>query len=350
MISRDHMTGRLPEPAPAPEAREAAIAQALQQFDRRHEAPARDSSQRPLRQAAALPPRRMRLATPAVRYLAAASVALFIAAPAAWFAFNEIQQREDRPTAAGSMQDRIAPVPPQADGAAPAPAAPSGEAPPAPSRPPAPLEKRNAPPALGYSAPEPAPPQPRQAERSDTPAASSASPPALPPPPVAARPAERSESLAARSGEPRPAAPQPRAAAPQPLAKQKVPGAAARGGQDDWDGCRAGDPERKIIGCARIIEDSSRTASDRRDALVERGKAYAQRGNLDRAIADLTDAIRLDPANAAAFYNRSLAYRAKGESERANADCARASALDPAYRSRCSPDADRMIRSGSGVY
>ena len=63
--------------------------------------------------------------------------------------------------------------------------------------------------------------------------------------------------------------------------------------------------------------------------------AYAQRGEFDRAIGDFTETIKLDPGNAAAFYNRSLAYRAKGEHDRARADCSQATGIDAGYRSRC---------------
>ena len=37
----------------------------------------------------------------------------------------------------------------------------------------------------------------------------------------------------------------------------------------------------------------------------------------DRAIADLSEAIRLDPKSAAAYGNRAAAYRIKGENDRA---------------------------------
>lgn len=40
----------------------------------------------------------------------------------------------------------------------------------------------------------------------------------------------------------------------------------------------------------------------------------------DSAIADFTEAIKLDPRYASAYYNRSLAYEAKGERKRAKAD------------------------------
>src|SRR5262249_15530471 len=87
MGSEHNLAGRLPEPpTPSPEAREAAIARALQQFDRAHEA--RDSGpslRLPASAARASAPRgRTTLGRPSVRYLVAASVAAFIAAPVGW--------------------------------------------------------------------------------------------------------------------------------------------------------------------------------------------------------------------------------------------------------------------------
>jgi tetratricopeptide (TPR) repeat protein len=52
----------------------------------------------------------------------------------------------------------------------------------------------------------------------------------------------------------------------------------------------------------------------------------------DRAIADLSEAIRLDPKRASAFYNRGVAYRAKGDLGHADADAAEAMRLDPTLK------------------
>jgi tetratricopeptide (TPR) repeat protein len=57
--------------------------------------------------------------------------------------------------------------------------------------------------------------------------------------------------------------------------------------------------------------------------------AYRAKGNNDRAIADSTQAIRLDPKYAPAYYNRGLAKRAKGDTAGGDADVATAKQLDP---------------------
>jgi len=49
----------------------------------------------------------------------------------------------------------------------------------------------------------------------------------------------------------------------------------------------------------------------------------------DKAIADCTEAIRLDPNNAILYYNRALAYYSKDNYARALADCRTALCLAP---------------------
>jgi tetratricopeptide (TPR) repeat protein len=47
---------------------------------------------------------------------------------------------------------------------------------------------------------------------------------------------------------------------------------------------------------------------------------YAWKNWTDKAIADFTEAIRLDPKAADAYYNRGNAYGHKGDTEKAKAD------------------------------
>lgn len=64
-------------------------------------------------------------------------------------------------------------------------------------------------------------------------------------------------------------------------------------------------------------------------AYRNRGIAYAEKGEYDKAIADYDEAIRLDPEDATAYYNRGDAYYAKDELDNARADLAKAVRLDP---------------------
>ncbi len=65
------------------------------------------------------------------------------------------------------------------------------------------------------------------------------------------------------------------------------------------------------------------------NAYAIRGWAYGEKGEWDKAIADCTEAVRLDPKNAAAYGARGCAYANKGEWDKAIADCTEAIRLDP---------------------
>jgi tetratricopeptide (TPR) repeat protein len=55
-------------------------------------------------------------------------------------------------------------------------------------------------------------------------------------------------------------------------------------------------------------------------AYNNRGWAYDKKGDHDKAIAEYTEAIRLDPKDAMAYNNRGWAYRKKGELDKAKQD------------------------------
>ena len=60
-----------------------------------------------------------------------------------------------------------------------------------------------------------------------------------------------------------------------------------------------------------------------------RGNAWAERGNLDRAIADYDAAITINPSFAEAYINRGIACAKKGYLERAIADYEAALRINP---------------------
>ena len=104
---------------------------------------------------------------------------------------------------------------------------------------------------------------------------------------------------------------------------------AAAASRADWDACKGDDPDRSIAACTRIIQGRGETAKNSAIAHHERGLAYRSKGDFDRAIADYSEAIRLDPKLAAAYNNRGNAYKNKGDFDRAIADLSEAIRLDP---------------------
>jgi lipoprotein NlpI len=95
---------------------------------------------------------------------------------------------------------------------------------------------------------------------------------------------------------------------------------AAAASRADWDACKGDDPDRSIAACTRIIQGRGETAKDSAVAHHERGLSYKSKGNFDRAIADFSEAIRLDPNYAEVYYLRGVTYGNKGDLDRAIAD------------------------------
>jgi Flp pilus assembly protein TadD len=60
-----------------------------------------------------------------------------------------------------------------------------------------------------------------------------------------------------------------------------------------------------------------------------RGLGYAAKGDYDRAIGDLDQAIQLDPKNATSYAGRCAALINRGEADQALNDCNKAIQLDP---------------------
>src|SRR5262245_3020340 len=102
--------------------------------------------------------------------------------------------------------------------------------------------------------------------------------------------------------------------------------------QQDRDDCyQATDPDLKIRACTAVIEDRSENQRNRVIAYNSRGIAWRRKGNYDRAIADYTEAIRLDPKYVLAYNNRCFAWYLKKDYDRAIADCNEAIRLDPKH-------------------
>jgi len=89
------------------------------------------------------------------------------------------------------------------------------------------------------------------------------------------------------------------------------------------------EPDRRIAACTAVIESGRETKHDQAVAFTTRGTAYYRKRDLDRAIADYSEAIRLDPNYALPFANRGRMYVAKGDRARGIPDFTEAIRLDP---------------------
>jgi tetratricopeptide (TPR) repeat protein len=97
----------------------------------------------------------------------------------------------------------------------------------------------------------------------------------------------------------------------------------------EWfeNGYKATDPDEQI----HCYTEAIRLKPDYALAYYNRGLARYDKGDLDAALEDYTEAIRLKPDYAHAYYNRGLARRAKGDLDGGLKDYTKAIRLKPDY-------------------
>lgn len=103
---------------------------------------------------------------------------------------------------------------------------------------------------------------------------------------------------------------------------------------EDWTSCaRAGglSADHPIRGCTAVIEAGQQLLVQLVAAYNNRGVAFRSNGEIDRAIEDYDQAIRLKPDYYIAINNRGVAFMNKGELDRAIADFDRTIRLKPDY-------------------
>ena len=98
---------------------------------------------------------------------------------------------------------------------------------------------------------------------------------------------------------------------------------------DHANTCKQASGDVAIAACTRAIASGRYAGHDLAKLHYDRAVEYANKGDYDRAIADFSAAIRLDPKYDPAFNNRGAAYLAKGGHDRAIADLNEAIRLDP---------------------
>jgi tetratricopeptide (TPR) repeat protein len=95
--------------------------------------------------------------------------------------------------------------------------------------------------------------------------------------------------------------------------------------------CRDADkaPDQRLPACDRVLASAPMSDKDRAGAYAWRGMAYSLKGDDDRALADLSESLRLDGTVANIFALRGQLYVSKGDLNGALADFSNAVSLAP---------------------
>jgi tetratricopeptide (TPR) repeat protein len=117
------------------------------------------------------------------------------------------------------------------------------------------------------------------------------------------------------------------------LAASMFFGRAFADNQADLDRCKFagefGKADERIAACDRVINDPKAIAQDRSAALSSRCGWWWTKQDLDRALSDCNEAIRLYSGNPGAYLNRGNAFLSKSDPEGALGDFNAAIRLDP---------------------
>ena len=96
--------------------------------------------------------------------------------------------------------------------------------------------------------------------------------------------------------------------------------------------------DQTIQGCNAVVVSNKETPEDKGNALANRGLAYKNKGQLDRALDDYNEAVRLSPNTSNNYNLRGSGYDAVKQYDRAILDYDQALKLDPksstAYNNR----------------
>jgi tetratricopeptide (TPR) repeat protein len=99
-----------------------------------------------------------------------------------------------------------------------------------------------------------------------------------------------------------------------------------------WKECELADhnPDRSIAACSQLLNRGP--TAIRAAAFHNRGLAWAAKGNLDQAVSDIGQGIRLDPQHAYRWQDRGEIYTRLGKYQQAIADIIEAIRKDPVAR------------------
>jgi tetratricopeptide (TPR) repeat protein len=100
---------------------------------------------------------------------------------------------------------------------------------------------------------------------------------------------------------------------------------------DEWDSCVKLSDDLAVAGCSRAIDSREYTGRSLARLYARRGGAYQAQGDVNRAVADYNESMRIDPTYPSAYNNRGNVWYHKGDFDRAIADYSQAIRLDPKY-------------------
>jgi tetratricopeptide (TPR) repeat protein len=100
---------------------------------------------------------------------------------------------------------------------------------------------------------------------------------------------------------------------------------------DELDFCIKLSDNLAVAGCSRAIDSHQYTGRSLARLYARRGGAHQAQGEINRAVADYNESMRIDPTYPAAYSNRGNVWFHKGEFDRAIADYTKAIQIDPKY-------------------
>jgi class 3 adenylate cyclase/Tfp pilus assembly protein PilF len=116
-------------------------------------------------------------------------------------------------------------------------------------------------------------------------------------------------------------------------AEHRTPPGADQQAAARLDRCTIGDTDKEaaIAACTRLLERGESDPTRAASYFANRGDAFLKRGDIELALKDLDESLRLNPNAALANFNRGAAYFSKHDFEHAVTDLQRALALDPKH-------------------
>jgi tetratricopeptide (TPR) repeat protein len=111
------------------------------------------------------------------------------------------------------------------------------------------------------------------------------------------------------------------------------PSAASAEGDPNWQTCigAATAPNDRVTACSAVIDAKVETGRKLAAAYYNRGYGLTEKRDFDSAMADLNEAIRLDPTFACAYSNRGRVYAFKRDFVSAMTDYDEAIRIDPGF-------------------